>query len=82
MCGIGGVLGQPCQFVGDVSPALDAVAVVMLIVVALLLLAVEPRSLGSGARLAVRGAAVPQTAAKERARQVRAHFKASALVSA
>ena len=67
MCGIGGVLGLPCQRVGDVRTARQADAVVMLRVVAVLLLAVEPRGLSAGAHGAVRGAAVAQTAAKVRA---------------
>ena len=67
LCGIGGVLGQPCQFVGDVGAAGEADAVFMLVMVALLLLPVEPRGLSAGAHGAVRGSAVAQTAAKERA---------------
>jgi hypothetical protein len=73
LCGIGCVLGLPCQRVGDVSPAGEADAVVVLLMVAGLLLPVEPSSLGSGACRAVRRAAVPQTAAAHRSRQVRAH---------
>ena len=73
LCGIGGVLGLAGQRVGEIRPAGDADAVVMLLMVALLLLAVDPRGLGSGAHGAVRGTAVAQTAATEGAGQVRAH---------
>ena len=55
LCGIGGVLGQPCQFIGDVGTAGG-------------LREVESRGLGPGAHRAVRSAAVAQAAAKERAR--------------
>ena len=65
LCGVGGVLGLPCQRVGDVSAALDADAVVVLVVPAHLLFAVEPRGLGSVAHRAVRCPAVAQAAAKE-----------------
>jgi hypothetical protein len=65
--GIGGVLGLADERVGDVRTAGEAVAVLMLLMVAGLLLPVEPRSLGPGACGAVRGSAVAQTAAPERA---------------
>jgi len=73
LCGVGGVLGLPHQFVGDVRPAGEADALVVLLMVAVLLLTVDPRSLSAGTRRAVRRAAVPQTAATHRSRQVRAH---------
>ena len=53
-----------------------------LLMVAFLLGQVLPRSLSASARRAVRGAAVPQTAAVERAGQVRAHGSASLVRSA
>jgi len=68
LCGVGGVLGQPCQFIGDVRPAGEANAVVVLLMVAFRLLPVDPRGLGPGAHRAVQRAAVAETAAKERAR--------------
>jgi len=67
LCGVGGVLGLPCQRVGDVRPAVDADAVVVLLMVAVRLLPVEPRGLSASACVAVRCAAVAQAAAKERA---------------
>jgi len=68
LCGIGGGIGQPCQFIGDVGTAGEANAVVVLLMVAFRLLAVDPRGLGPGAHRAVQRAAVAQAAAKERAR--------------
>ena len=68
LCSIGGVLGLADERVCDVGAAGEADAVVVLVVVALLLLPVEPRGLGPGARGAVRGAAVAQTAAAQGSR--------------
>jgi len=73
MCCVGGVLGLPCQRVGDVGPARQEVAVLVLGVVASGLLPVEPRGLSDGECGAVRGSAVAQTAAAVGAGQVRGH---------